>query len=141
MSGTTQFPVSQIGPVRIDAACAFQSRVGTLGTELLIPCQAVLRNTSGVTQYFTAQTVVPNQGNSAFTTQTTRVLYPGQTATLPNPPHGQAWLVVLVSRTVVSRVVDEFEWVGIGILGFAVYGLVEAIKQRKTIWQRVKRIF
>ena len=141
MSGTTQFPVSQIGPVRIEAHCAFQSRVGTLGTEALIPCQAVLRNTSGVTQYFTAQTVVPNQGNSAFTTQTTRVLYPGQTATLPNPPHGQAWLVVLVSRTVVSRVVDEFEWVGIGILGFAVYGLVEAIKQRKTIWQRVKRIF
>ena len=141
MSGTTQFPVSQIGPVRIDAACAFQSRVGTLGTELLIPCPAVLRNTSGVTQYFTAQTVVPNQGNSAFTTQTTRVLYPGQQAELPAPPHGQAWLVVLVSRTVVNRVVDEFEWVGLGILGFAAYGLVEAIKQRKTIWQRIKRIF
>ena len=48
---------------------------------------------------------------------------------------------MLVSRTVVSRMGEEFEWVGIGILGFAAYGLVEAIKQRKTIWQRVKRIF
>ncbi len=132
--------VSQIGPVRIEASCGFQSRSSSLGTDLLIPCRATLKNTSRVTQYFTAQSVVPNP-DTQFTTQTTRVLYPGQTANLPAPPHNQSWLITLVSRTVVNRVTDEFEWIGVGVLGFAVYGLVEAIRQRKTIGQRIKRFF
>lgn len=140
MSTTHMIPV-QVGPVRVEALCAFQSRVGSLGTDLLIPCAARLVNTSGVTQYFTAESVVPNHGAQAFTTQTTRVLYPGQAATLPAPPDGQAWLVAIMSRSLVQRVTDEVGWIGLGVLGFAVVGVVDAVKHRKTIYHRIARMF
>lgn len=58
-------------------------------------------------------------------------LPPGQQYTLPAPPQGQSWTIVVLTRSQVGRIAAEGGFVGLGILALAVYGGYRIVKDRR----------
>ncbi len=143
MTAPTQTaPIMYVGPVQIKTHCAFQSQEQAMSTTLIVPCAMTLTNVSNHTQYLVAQTVSQTaRALPALSEQTTMPFYPGQVLSLPNPPSGQRWQIVVMARKSVQHLMNDLSdalWV---VLGLAAYGGYELVKNRHAIKQRVQRMF
>lgn len=142
MSITLATTPLQIGPVAVKASCAVKSQVTANDTTLQVPCAIAIKNISGQTQYVIAQTQSASGRGPLprIQEQSTVTFYPGQVMTLPAPPTGQVWEIVVTARQTVRHLMGDLGDIALVVLGLAAYGGYEVIKQRKTIYHRVKRM-
>lgn len=131
----------QVGPVLVRSVCPVQSRVQATETVIQAPCAVAIENTSHQTQEVATQIVSTRGVSPMMQISTTQTVYPRQVISLPPPPSGQAWLVVVISRADVQGVVHDMGWIALGMLAFAGIGVYATVKDRHNIARKAKSWF
>lgn len=135
--------VMQVGPLGVQASCAFQSKVDPNMTRLIVPCGVRVQNTHQQTLYLTAQSISLNSTTNlpGLHETSTVTFYPGQIMSLPKPPSGQVWQIAVMTRRDVRHMLNRVGDIALVVLGLAAYGGYELVRNRRAITQRVRNIF
>ena len=128
-----------VGSLRLVAACPVQGAVnGTDNTvTVTVGCAVHLTNVGSRTYWVAVQSNGGSTGTGWIASET-RLLYPGQSWTLPAPPTGQQWVILAVPRRRVHAVLERVEIVGLGIAALAAYGGYKLWQDRHSWWQRIR---
>lgn len=141
MASTMQ---AAVGPVTITTDSPFQSQTQGSGTVFVIPRGFRLQNTSGQTLFLSVESTADSAQRRripAMRETSTVTLYPGQRYDAPEPPAHQVWQVAVFTRRMIRHTLNDLGDFALVIAGLAAYGGYEVVKQRKTIYHRVRRLF
>lgn len=116
---------TRIGPLLVDASCAPQRVLGSLGWSLA--CGATLTNQSAADVLLQAS-LIDASGQAAGGQAQSATIPPAQSFTLPAPPQGQAWLVVAMTPGQAEGFGLAAVAVWLGISGAAGYGVYAAVR-------------